>query len=108
MINNVVLVGRLTKDPVLRKAGESSVCAFTLAVDRSFKNSEGEREADFIPVLAWGKLGETCAEYLKKGRLAGITGRLQVRYWEDDAAQRRFAAEVVADDVRFLDKAKEE
>jgi len=107
VINNITLVGRLTKDPVLRQAGEFPVCNFTLAVSRNYPNKEGERDADFIPVVVWSKLGEICAQKLTKGRLVGVVGRLQTRTWEDEAAERHFAAEVVAEDVRFLDKPKE-
>jgi len=108
MVNIVVLVGRLVKDPELRHAGETPVCNFVLAVDRNFKNSEGEREADFLPVVVWRKLAEICAEHLKKGRLVAVTGRIQVRHWEDDAAERHYVTEIVGDGVKFLDKPKEE
>lgn len=108
MINNVVLVGRLTKDPELKKAGDISTCFFTLAVDRNFTNAEGEREADFIQVLTWRKLAETCAANLLKGRLVGITGRIQTRSWNDEDGNRHWNTEVVADEVKFLDSKKKE
>lgn len=106
MINSVVLVGRLTRDPELRytSSGGNAVVNFTLAVDRNFTNQQGEREADFIRVVAWRKLAETCANYLGKGRLVAVTGRLQVRNYETEDGQKRTIAEVVADNVRFLDK----
>lgn len=107
MINNVTLIGRLTRDPELRKAGDVPVCSFTLAVDRDFLNGEGERETDFIPVVTWRKLAETCANNLKKGRLVGVTGRIQVRQWEQEGKKRR-GMEVVADNVRFLDSGKKD
>ncbi|MBA1335373.1 MAG: Single-stranded DNA-binding protein [Firmicutes bacterium] len=107
MVNNVVLVGRLVKDPELKQAGETPVCSFVLAVDRNYKNSEGEREADFLPVVAWRKLGEICAENLSKGRLVAVTGRIQVRNWEDETSQRHYVTEIVAEEVRFLDRPKE-
>jgi len=108
MVNIVVLVGRLVKDPELKHAGETPVCNFVLAVDRNYKNSEGEREADFLPVVVWRKLAEICAEHLKKGRLVAVRGRIQVRYWEDEAGDRHYVTEVVADEVKFLDKQKGE
>ena len=80
------------------------VCQFTLAVERPFANAEGEREADFIDIVAWRKLAETCANHLSKGRLVGVQGRLQVRSYTTQAGQRRRVAEVVADRVRFLDR----
>ena len=106
MINKVCLVGRLTRDPELRvvPGTGAQVATFTLAVDRNYKNRQGEREADFIRIVTWRKLAELCASYLGKGRLVGITGRIQVRSWEDDAGQRRSITEVVADEVAFLDR----
>ncbi len=107
MVNNVVLVGRLVKDPELNQAGEVPVCKFILAVDRNYKNSEGERDTDFLPVVVWRKLAEICAENLSKGRLVAVTGRIQVRNWEDETSQRRYVTEIVADELRFLDRPKE-
>ncbi|UNC93712.1 single-stranded DNA-binding protein [Candidatus Contubernalis alkaliaceticus] len=106
MINSVVLVGRLTRDPELRytPSGGNAVVNFTLAVNRPFTNQQGEREADFVRIVAWRKLAENCANFLGKGRLAAVTGRLQVRSYEADDGQRRTIAEVVADNVQFLDK----
>lgn len=104
MINRIVLVGRLTKDPDLRYTPNGkSVASFTLAVNRRFSNQSGERETDFIDIVVWGKTAETCANYLGKGRLAGVEGRLQIRNFETKDGQKRKAAEVVADDVIFLD-----
>ncbi|NLA84668.1 MAG: single-stranded DNA-binding protein [Clostridiales bacterium] len=105
MLNKVVLIGRLTRDPELRyTASNISVTTFTLAVDRNFTNQQGEREADFIPVVTWRSLAETCAKYLSKGRLVAVSGRLQVRSYEDNAGQRRYVTEVVADEVQFLER----
>lgn len=103
MLNRIVLIGRLTRDPEIRytQAGVA-VASFTLAVDRSFKNSSGDREADFINVVAWRQLGENCANYLSKGKLAAVDGRLQIRNYETQDGQKRSVAEVVAEDVRFL------
>jgi len=106
MLNKVCLVGRLTRDPELRFLPESGtpVTNFTLAVNRNFKNRQGNREADFIPVVVWRKLAELCANYLSKGRLVAVAGRIQTRNWEDDSGKRRYTTEVVADEVVFLDK----
>ncbi|ADL08965.1 single-stranded DNA-binding protein [Thermosediminibacter oceani] len=105
-MNKVILIGRLTKDPELRftPANGVAVATFTLAVDRPFINQKGEREADFIPVVVWRKLAETCANNLKKGRLVGVSGRLQVRSYDTPGGQRRWVTEVVADEVQFLDR----
>lgn len=103
MLNRIVLIGRLTRDPELRfTANGHAVCSFTLAVDRSRKNAQGERETDFINCIAWQKLGENCANYLTKGKLASVDGRLQIRSYEAQDGTKRTVAEVVAEDVRFL------
>lgn len=104
MINRIVLIGRLTRDPELRYTPSGvAVTNFTLAVDRPFTNREGHRETDFIRIVTWRQLAELCANYLKKGRLAGVDGRLQVRSFDNKEGQRVTIAEVVADNVRFLD-----
>ncbi len=103
MYNRVILIGRLTRDPELRyTANGSAVASFALAVDRNFRSASGERETDFINIVAWRNLGERCSEYLSKGKLAAVEGRLQVRSYEGQDGQKRTVAEVVADDVRFL------
>ena len=103
MLNRVVLIGRLTRDSELSYTPNGvAVCKFTLAVDRNFKSASGEREADFIPVVVYRKLAELCAEYLAKGKLAAVDGRLQVRSYEAKDGQRRWVYEVVAENVRFL------
>ena len=103
MLNRIVIIGRLTRDPEMRQTPSgTAVCAFTLAVDRSFKSANGERETDFIPVVAWRQLGENCAQYLAKGKLAAVDGRLQIRTYQAQDGSKRTAAEVVADNVRFL------
>jgi single-strand DNA-binding protein len=106
MLNKVCLVGRLTRDPELRFVPGSGtpVATFTLAVDRNFKNKQGERDTDFIGIVTWRKLAELCANYLRKGRLVAVSGRLQTRSWEDDTGRRRYITEVVADEVSFLDR----
>jgi len=108
VLNRIVLIGRLTKDPELRytPTGGAAVTTFTLAVDRRFKQ-QGQQEADFIPVVAWKQLAETCAKYLGKGRQVAVEGRLQIRSYEDREGVRRTAAEVVADNVQFLGAPRE-
>jgi len=107
MLNNVVLIGRLTKDPELRYTPTGvAVATFTLAVDRSFTNQQGEREADFIPIVVWRKLAETCANHIGKGRLVAVQGRIQVRTYDANDGQRRWVTEIVAENVRFLDRGK--
>ena len=102
MLNRVILIGRLTRDPELKYIPNGTAVAnFTLAVDRKFNKDE----TDFIDVVVWRQLAELCANYLAKGRLAAVEGRLQVRTYEGKDGQKRKATEVVADDVRFLDKA---
>lgn len=103
MLNRIVLIGRLTKDPELRYTPNGkAVASFTLAVDRQFKNQKGEREADFINIVVWGAQAENSANYLAKGKLAAVDGRLQIRTFDGQDGQRRWVTEVVADNVRFL------
>lgn len=105
-MNHVVLIGRLTRDPELRYTPNGvAVTTFTLAVNRPFTNQAGEQEADFIPVVAWQKLAENCANNLGKGRLVAVEGRLQIRSYEKDGNKHRIA-EVVASEVKFLDYGK--
>ncbi|WP_166245829.1 single-stranded DNA-binding protein [Paenibacillus turpanensis] len=104
MLNRVVLIGRLTKDPELRYTPAGvAVAQFTLAVNRTYSNQQGEREADFIPIVTWRGLAENCANFLRKGRLAAVEGRLQVRSYDNNEGKRVYVTEVVADDVRFLE-----
>ncbi|MDR1960698.1 MAG: single-stranded DNA-binding protein [Gracilibacteraceae bacterium] len=103
MLNRIVLIGRLTKDPELRYTPTGvAVAQFTLAVDRSFKNKDGQRETDFITIVVYRQQAEHCANYLSKGKLAAVDGRLQIRTYDDNSGQRRWMTEVVADNVRFL------
>lgn len=103
MLNRIVLIGRLTKDPELRYTPNGkAVTSFTLAVDRPFKNQQGEREADFINIVVWGAQAESCANYLSKGKLAAADGRLQIRSFDGQDGQRRWVTEVIAESVRFL------
>src|SRR5690625_3876990 len=104
MLNRIVLIGRLTRDPELRYTSNGiAVTSFSLAVDRSFTNRQGERETDFINIVTWRGLAETCANYLKKGRLTAVEGRLQIRNYENNEGRRIYVSEVVADNVRFLE-----
>lgn len=104
LLNRVILIGRLTRDPELKYIPSGTpVASFTLAVDRPFLNKDGEREADFIPIVVWRKQAENCANYLGKGSLVAVDGRMQVRSYEQDG-QRRYVTEVIADSVRFLDR----
>ncbi|MDI6773576.1 MAG: single-stranded DNA-binding protein [bacterium] len=105
MVNRVILIGRLVRDPELRSVASGQAMArFTMAVDRGFANADGHREADFIDIVVWRMLAEQVAEHLRRGRLVGIEGRLQIRRYETAQGKRRKAVEVVADRVRFLDR----
>jgi single-strand DNA-binding protein len=105
VLNTVVLIGRLTKDPELRyTTSGKAVATLRLAVDRGTTNPQGEKETDFIDVVVWERQAETAANYLQKGRLVAVQGRLQIRQYETQEGQKREKAEVVASTVRFLDK----
>jgi len=107
MLNRVILIGRLTKDPDLRYTPAGvAVCQFTLAAERPFTSQGGEREADFIPIVTWRQLAETCANYLRKGRLTAVEGRIQIRNYENNEGKRVYVTEVIADNVRFLERAE--
>ncbi len=107
LVNRIVLIGRLTADPELRYTQSGvAVAHFTLAVDRPFANQQGERQTDFIDVVVWRNQAESCANYLRKGAMAGVDGRLQIRSYETQDGQRRRVAEVVADRVEFLERAR--
>lgn len=104
MINNVVLVGRMTKDADLRYTEQGqAVATLTLAVNRNFKNQNGEREADFINIVIWRQQAENLASWAKKGALIGITGRIQTRNYENQQGQRVYVTEVVADSFQLLE-----
>jgi single-strand DNA-binding protein len=106
MINQVILVGRLTRDPELRVTKEgNSVVNVTLAVNRNFRNQKGEIEADFVNCIIWRKLAENLSLYCKKGALVGITGRIQSRTFESEG-KKKYVTEVIAESVRFLDSNK--
>lgn len=103
MLNRVILIGRLTKDPELRYTPAGvAVTQFTLAVDRPVAAGK-EKEADFINIVTWRQLAETCANYLRKGRLTAVEGRIQVRNYDNNEGKRVYVTEVIADNVRFLE-----
>lgn len=105
MINSVVLVGRLTRDPELRyTASNHAVASFNLAVNRNFKNQAGEREADFINCVMWGKSAENLASWTKKGLLIGVAGRIQTRSYDNQHGQRVYVTEVVTESFQVLEK----
>ena len=110
MLNHIVIMGRMTKDPELRRTGNgTAVTSFTLAVDRDFANKEtGERETDFIECVAWRGTGEFVSKHFGKGRMAIVSGRLQIRGWTDKEGNKRRTAEVLADNVYFGDSKKEQ
>lgn len=103
-MNKVVLIGRLTKDPELKftPGNGNAVCNVTLAVDRKMPNRDGVREADFVPVIIWGKQAEATANYMSKGRLMGVCGRIQIRSYEAKDGTRRYVTEVVAEETHFF------
>ena len=104
-MNKIILLGRLTRDPEVRYTSTGKVvCQFTLAVDRPFANQEGQREADFIPVVIWGKQGETCGNYLTKGQRALVEGRLQIRSYDGKDGNKRWVTEVIADRFEFIER----
>lgn len=110
MLNAIVLIGRLTADPELRRTPTGkAVTSMRLAVDRGTKDPQGERETDFIDVICWDTLAETVANHLYKGRLVAVNGRLQIRSYtaKDGSGSKRERAEVIANTVRFLDKGPE-
>jgi len=108
MFNKIILIGRLTRDPDLRYTPSGDpVCNFSLAVDRPFTGQNGEKQTDFIDVVTWRKVAEQASQYLSKGRLVAVEGRLQIRSYTDSADVRRKAAEVVANSVRFLDSRRQ-
>ena len=109
MLNHITIMGRLTRDPELRRTGSGiAVASFTLAVDRDFgKNENGERETDFIDCVAWRQTGEFVSKYFTKGRMAVVSGRLQIRNWTDKDGNKRRSAEVVADNVYFGDSKRD-
>ena len=108
MLNKIFLMGRLTRDPELRRTQSgTAVTSFSLAVDRDFKSQSGEKETDFIDVVAWRSTAEFVAKYFTKGRMAVVEGRLQIREWKDKDGNNRRSAEVVADNIYFGDSKRD-
>ncbi len=109
MLNHIVLMGRLTRDPELRRTGSGvAVTSFSIAVDRDFgKNEAGEKETDFIDIVAWRQTAEFVQKYFTKGRMIVVSGRLQIRNWTDKDGNKRRSAEVVADNVYFGDSKRD-
>lgn len=108
MMNKTLLIGRLTKEPEVRYTPSQKVAtSFTLAVNRDYKNADGTRDADFIPIIAWGKIAEMCGNNLTKGTRILVEGRIQVRSYDDKDGSRRWMTEVIAENIRFLDPPKQ-
>ena len=108
MLNRIILMGRLTRDPELRRTGSgTAVTSFSLAVDRDFKSQSGEKETDFIDIVAWRNTAEFVSKYFTMGRMAVVEGRLQIRDWTDKDGGKRRSAEVVADNVYFGDSKRD-
>ena len=107
MLNKIIIMGRLTRDPELRHTNSGiAVASFALAVDRDFKADDGTRETDFIDIVAWRNTAEFVSKYFAKGRMAVVSGRLQIRSWTDKDGGKRRSAEVVADNIYFGDSKK--
>ena len=108
-MNKVILMGRLTRDPEVRytQTNNTLVASFSLAVNRRFARQGEERQADFINIVAWSKLGEFCSKYFKKGQQVGIIGRIQTRTWDDENSVKHYVTEVVAEEAYFADSKKD-
>ena len=108
-MNKVILMGRLTRDPEVRytQTNNTLVASFSLAVNRRFVRQGEERQADFINIVAWSKLGEFCSKYFKKGQQVGIIGRIQTRTWDDDQGTKHYITEVVAEEAYFADSKRD-
>ncbi len=108
MLNHITIMGRLTRDPELRRTGSGiAVTSFTLAVDRDYKSSNGEKETDFLDCVAWRQTGEFVGKYFTKGRMAVVSGKLQIREWTDKTGNKRRTAEILAENVYFGDSKAE-
>ena len=109
MLNKIIIMGRLTRDPELRRTGSgTAVTSFSLACDRDFKSQSGDKETDFIEVVAWKNTAEFVSKYFSKGRMAVVDGRLQIRDWTDKDGGKRRSAEVIAENVYFADSKRSE
>lgn len=108
-MNKIILIGRMTREPEIKHFEEidKSKCNFTIAVNRKVKNSEGVFEADFIPVVVWGRIAENVVKYMTKGSLISVIGRLQIRSYTDKENNKKYVAEVVGEEVQFLERKKE-
>ena len=108
-MNKVILMGRLTKDPEVRytQTSNTMVASFTLAVNRRFVRQGEERQADFLPIVAWGKSAEFCSKYFKKGQQVGVIGRIQTRSYDDAQGQKRYITEVIAEETYFADSKRD-
>ncbi|MCI8655335.1 MAG: single-stranded DNA-binding protein [Clostridia bacterium] len=108
-MNKVILMGRLTRDPETRytQTNNTVVASFSLAVNRRFVRQGEERQADFINIVAWSKLGEFCSKYFKKGQQVGVIGRLQTRTWDDDKGVKHYITEVIAEEAYFADSKRD-
>lgn len=108
MLSQTIIIGRTTKEPEIRQTQSGvAVATFTIAVDRNFKNQNGEKETDFFSIICWRGLAETIGKYLGKGRLVAVSGRLQNRSYEAKDGTKRYITEIVASEVQFLDRAKD-
>ena len=108
MLNRIIVMGRMTRDPELRRTNRgTAVASFTVAVDRDVKSQSGEKETDFIDVVAWRNTAEFVSKYFSKGRMAVVEGRLQLRDWTDKEGNKRRTAEIVADSVYFGDSKRD-
>jgi single-strand DNA-binding protein len=108
MLNHIVIMGRLTRDPELRQTGSGKTVAnFSVAVERDFKNDSGEKETDFIDCVAWRGTADFVGKFFRKGSMAVVSGRLQVRSWTDDSGNKRRTAEIVADNIYFGESKKD-
>lgn len=108
-MNKVCLIGRLTKNPEIRviPTSNTTVTNFTIAVSRKYVKEGEERQADFIPIISFGKIADFCSKYFQKGQQVGITGRIQTRNWNDESGQKHFATDVIAEEVFFADSKKD-
>ena len=103
MLNKVIIMGRLTRDPEMRTVGDVQTCNFSLACDRDYKNKDGARDTDFVDIVTWRKTAELVNQYFHKGRMAIVEGRLQIRSWTDKEGNKRRSTEIVASNVYFGD-----
>ena len=105
-MNKAILIGNLTRDPEVRTTPNGNMCAmFTLAINRRFKDSNGNKQADFISIVAWRQLAELCQKYLKKGRKVSVVGQIQTRSYDAQDGTKRYVTEIVADEIEFLSSA---